>query len=200
MVPENSITTNFKFKTMPIKGQQLLNPSSGDSYEFLQTSQETNGKYVAVKITLNTQGQQVPSHIHTFQDEKFEVLSGSLTIFSQGKKKILNAGESVLLPKHQAHNHYNESNAEVVFVQTVSPALDFEHLLETIVGLSRDGKMPNGKAGLMQELVLLRYIDSKSILADIPLGIQKILLNTLAPIGRMLGYRAIYKEYSGFEK
>lgn len=185
---------------MLIKGQQLLNPNSGDIYEFQETSNETNGKYVSVKITLNTKGQQVPTHIHNFQDEKFEVLSGSLTIISDGKKKKLSAGETILLPKHKAHNHYNETDSEVVFIQTITPALDFEHLLETIVGLSRDGKMPNGKAGLIQELVLLRYIDSKSTLADIPLGIQKILLSTVAPIGRLFGYRAIYKKYSGFDK
>ncbi|HEX6432188.1 MAG TPA: hypothetical protein VF008_31065, partial [Niastella sp.] len=73
-------------------------------------------------------------------------------------------------------------------------------LLETIVGLSTDGKMPNGKAGLIQELVILKYIDSKSFLINIPLGVQKLLMNIVAPIGRLLGYRAVYKKYSEIEK
>jgi hypothetical protein len=48
--------------------------------------------------------------------------------------------------------------------------------------------------------VSIKYLDSKSFLADIPLGVQKVLMNTIAPIGRLFGYRAIYKKYSGIEK
>jgi hypothetical protein len=60
--------------------------------------------------------------------------------------------------------------------------------------------MPNGKAGLIQELVTLKYLDSKSYLANIPQGLQKFLMNVVGPIARMFGYRAIYKKYSGIEK
>jgi hypothetical protein len=48
--------------------------------------------------------------------------------------------------------------------------------------------------------VALKYLDSKSYLADIPIGIQKLLMHIVAPIGRLFGYRAIYKKYSGIEK
>lgn len=53
---------------------------------------------------------------------------------------------------------------------------------------------------MVQELVTLKYLDSKTFLADIPVGIQKILMYTIAPLGRLFGYRAIYKKYSGIEK
>jgi hypothetical protein len=66
-------------------------------------------------------------------------------------------------------------------------------LIENLVGLAADGKSKNGKYGLVQELVALKYLDSKSYLADIPIGVQKVLMNTIAPIGRQFGYRAIYK-------
>jgi hypothetical protein len=59
---------------------------------------------------------------------------------------------------------------------------------------------PNGKAGIVQELVTLRYLDSKSYLASIPVGIQKVLMSIVGPIGRLFGYRAIYKKYSDIEK
>jgi hypothetical protein len=52
----------------------------------------------------------------------------------------------------------------------------------------------------MQELVILKYLESKTFLADIPIGIQKVLKNVVAPIGRLMGYRAIYRKYSGIEK
>ncbi|MFN9802386.1 MAG: hypothetical protein ACK54Y_01060 [Bacteroidota bacterium] len=60
--------------------------------------------------------------------------------------------------------------------------------------------MPNGKAGLVQELVNMKYLDSKSCLASIPVGVQTFLMHLVAPIARRFGYRAIYKKYSGIEK
>lgn len=186
---------------MAKKGQILKNPYSGDTYEYLETAKETNGERVTIKMILKTKGPLVPDHMHTLQDESFEVLSGKLAILSEGKKITLSPGDKIAFPKNTPHNHYNDDDkAEAVFIQTLTPALDFEYLLETIVGLSTDGKMPNGKAGLIQELVILKYIDSKSFLVNIPLGVQKLLMNILAPIGRFLGYRAVYKKYSEIEK
>lgn len=185
---------------MPTKGQILEDPNTGDIFEFLETANDTNGASMSLKLTLKTKGQLVPRHFHVLQDEHFEVLSGKLTIDYEGKIQTLNAGEKMTLPKNKAHNHYNGSDEPVVFIQTVTPALDFEYLLENLIGLSKDGKMRNGKAGLVQDLVTLKYLDSKSFLADIPVGVQKVMMNTIAPIARLFGYRAVYKKYSGIEK
>lgn len=185
---------------MPTKGQILTNPDSGDIYEFLETAKDTNGQRVTIKMTLKSKGKLVPDHYHALQEEQFEVLSGDLTILLDGKTQVLSKGKKLTLPINKPHNHYNTNNEPVVFIQSVTPALDFDYLLENIIGLTIDGKMPNGKAGLMQELVTLKYLDSKSYLASIPQGIQQFLMNVVGPIGRMFGYRAIYKKYSGIEK
>jgi quercetin dioxygenase-like cupin family protein len=185
---------------MPQKGQILVNPISGDSYEFLETANDTNGERISIKMILKTKGKLVPNHFHVLQDETFEVLEGKLTIWFNDKIQILNTGERITLPKGKAHNHYNDSDEPVTLIQTVTPALDFEYLMENLIGLASDGRMKNGKAGLLQELAILKYLDSKSYLADMPVGIQKVLMNTIAPISRVFGYRAIYKKYSGFEK
>ncbi len=185
---------------MPSKGQILSNPDTGDIYEFLETAKDTNGLSVTMKMTLKSKGELVPNHFHALQDEHFEVLSGNLTILLDGKEQILTQGNKITLPKNKPHNHYNNDTEPVVFIQSVSPALDFDYLLENIIGLTIDGKMPNGKAGLVQELVTLKYLDSKSYLASIPLGLQKLLMNIVGPIGRVFGYRAIYRKYSDIEK
>jgi quercetin dioxygenase-like cupin family protein len=185
---------------MPSSGQILCNPETGDTYEFLETAQDTQGQRVVMKMTLISRGEQVPDHFHALQDEHFEVLAGQLTILLDGEKRVLNPGEQITLPKNKPHNHYNASHEPVVYIQSISPALDFDYLLENIIGLSIDGKMPGGKAGLIQELVTLKYLDSKSYLAHIPLGLQKFLMNVIGPVGRLFGYRAIYKKYSGIEK
>lgn len=185
---------------MPTKGQILNNPTNGDTYEFIETAKDTNGQRVTMKAIIKSKGQLVPKHFHVLQDETFEVISGQLTIDFDGQIKKLNAGDKITLPKNIPHNHFNNENEAVAYIHTVSPALDFEYLIENLVGLAADGKSKNGKYGLVQELVSLKYLDSKAFLADIPVGVQKVLMSTIAPIGRLFGYRAIYKKYSGIEK
>ena len=185
---------------MPSKGQTITNPTNGDSYEFLETAKDTNGVRVAMKATIKSKGQIVPKHYHVLQDETFEVISGQMTIFLDGSMRTLSAGEKITLPKNIPHNHFNNDDVPLTYIHTVTPALDFDYLIENLVGLAADGKSKNGKYGLVQELVSIKYLDSKSFLADIPLGVQKVLINTIAPIGRIIGYRAIYKKYSGIEK
>ncbi len=185
---------------MPIKGQKTTNPINGDTYEFIETAKDTNGERVKLKTTIYSKGQLVPKHFHVLQDETFEVISGQLTILLDGQTKTLSAGEKITFPRNIPHNHYNNENTAVTYLHSVTPALDFDYLIENLVGLAADGKSKNGKYGLVQELVTLKYLDSKSYLADIPIGLQKVLMNTIAPIGRLFGYRAIYKKYSGIEK
>ena len=185
---------------MPNKGQIITNPTNGDSFEFIETAEDTKGQRVSVKATIKGQGQNVPKHFHVLQDETFEVISGKLTILLGDQTKTLTDGEKVTIPKTLPHNHYNLENTAVTYIQTVTPALDFDYLIENLIGLAADGKSKNGKYGLVQELVTLKYLDSKSYLADVPVGIQNVLMNIIAPLGRLFGYRAIYKKYSGIEK
>ncbi len=185
---------------MPTKGQIITNAATGDIYEYLETSNDTKGEKVVMKATIKSKGQLVPKHLHVLQDESFEILSGKLTVWFDGKTTLYSAGQKVTLPKNVAHNHYNDSDEPVSYIHSVTPGLDFDYLIENLVGLAGDGKSKNGKYGLVQELVSLKYLDSKSYLADIPLGVQKVLMGIVAPIGRMMGYRAIYKKYSGIEK
>ncbi len=185
---------------MPTKGKIITNPVNGNSFEYIQTAKDTNGKSVVMKAAIKGKGQKVPNHIHAIQDETFEVISGKLTVWTNGEMITLSARERITLPKNKPHNHYNNEDEAVTYIQTVAPALDSDYLVETLLGLAADGKSKNGKYGLLQELVILKYLDSKTFLADIPIGVQKVLMNVLAPVGRLMGYRAIYKKYSGIEK
>jgi quercetin dioxygenase-like cupin family protein len=185
---------------MPTKGQKLINKVTGDSYEFLATAEDTNGEHVSLLTNLVAKGKIVPNHFHVLQDETFEEVSGKLTIWLNGKTFDLGTGDHVHLLKNQPHNHFNCSDDTVTYIHTVSPALDFGYLVENLVGLATDGKSKNGNYGLVQELVTLKYLDSKAYLADIPMGIQKVLMAIIAPLGRLAGYRAVYHKYSGIEK
>jgi quercetin dioxygenase-like cupin family protein len=185
---------------MPTKGQLISIPTTGDTYEFLETAADSKGERVSMKATIRNRGPLVPRHFHVLQDETFEVISGRLTVLVDDQTKTLSAGESITLPKTIPHNHYNDEVEPVTYIHSVTPALDFEYLIENLAGLAADGKGKNGKYGLLQELVSLRYLDSKSYLADVPVGLQNLMMKTIAPIARLFGYRAVYAKYSGMEK
>ncbi len=178
----------------------MINPVTGDRYEFLETAADSGGERVTLLATIHTRGLLVPDHFHVLQDEHFEVKFGELTVKLDGDTRTLQAGQSIELPRGVPHNHYNAQEEPVTYQHSVSPALDFDYFIENLMGLASEGKSKNGNYGFVQQLVTLKYMDSKAFLAGTPVGVQKLLMNTVAPVARLLGYRAVYKRFSGIEK
>lgn len=185
---------------MPYVGQVIQDRINGNRFEFLETAESSGGQRVRIKITQCAKGKTVGDHIHLAQDEHFEVISGSLTYSINKEKNNLLSGEQITLYRNIPHNHYNTGDEPAVYIQTISPALDIDYFLENLVGLINDGKMERGNMPFLQKMVTLKYLESPSLLADIPRGLQKLLAHMLGPVARMLGYRAIYKKYTGIEK
>lgn len=185
---------------MPKSGKIITNPFNGNSYEFIDTAEETYGEYVLIKATIKSKGPLVPNHIHALQNENFKILEGRMTIWLEGGINTLSAGEQTTLPKNHAHNHYNMEDTPLVYLHKISPALDFDYLMENLVGLAADGKTRNNFFGMIQNLVSLKYLDSVTYLAGVPIRLQKWLADLVAPIARYYGYRAVYRKYSNLEK
>lgn len=185
---------------MPTKGQKLENKLTGDAIEFIETSADTNGERVTLKVTLKSKGPSIDDHIHILQEESFKILSGRMTYFLDGEQHYIITGEEVVLPKNKAHNHYNADNEPVQYIQTISPGIDIDLFIENLFGMINDDKVKGGKLPFLQSMVTGKYLESPSRLASIPVGLQNLLINTLGPMARLFGYRAIYKKYTGVEK
>jgi quercetin dioxygenase-like cupin family protein len=189
----------IKKYVMPHKGQKWVDPQTGDIAEMLATSKETKGEKVVFKMIVKPGGFKPPEHIHLKQDESFEILSGKLTYSLNGKKKTANAGEKIILSKGIGHTHYNaEAGEDLVMVQTISPALDCEIFLENLFGLTHDGKIKGGEPKFLQIMAWSNYYQSKTFLATLPLSLQKFIAFASFPLAKLLGYKAVYKKYSGY--
>ncbi|MBL7792724.1 MAG: cupin domain-containing protein [Saprospiraceae bacterium] len=182
---------------MPKIGQLFQNPATGERVEFLETGRETGGKYVRFKATMpKGKGFEV-AHFHPFGDETFEVLSGTLRIKLNGKTQKISKGQSIVLPKNQAHAHWNADEEELVVVQTISPCLDVDQFLENLFGLAMDGKLDKtGRPAFLQVMLWIRLLQNKTYLATIPKWVQDALSVLLFPPARLLGYRAFYEKYT----
>ena len=66
--------------------------------------------------------------------------------------------------------------------------------LENLFGLVGDGKVPKGQPAFLQLMVWGKSFKSKTYIASVPIGLQKVLTNLLAPVGRLIGYKAVYKK------
>lgn len=185
---------------MAYKDQVWNNPVTGDKVEVLETSKENNGERLLYRFTIKPNGFKPALHVHEKQDEIFEIIRGKFTYNLEGKLKVASAGETVVLPKGRPHTHYNgDPHEDLVMLQSITPALDSEWLVDSILGLTKDGEIINGEPKFLQVMVWLRYYKAKTYLAKVPVAVQKYLAFILAPVARLLGYKAAYKEYSGVD-
>ena len=184
---------------MAHKGQIIKDPNTGEWIEFVATAKETNGYYTSFKISQKAGGSKPLMHLHSRQDETFQVLKGELTYIINNEKKKIGEDCVVTLPKGIPHAHFNAGNEDLLMIQTVYPALDFDLVLENFYGLATEGKFPNGEPKFLQLMIWLQQMRSKTYLAKVPVIIQKCVSFILAPFGRMMGYKAVYKKFSGFD-
>src|SRR6266536_6022644 len=107
-------------------GDQIENPVTGEKLVFHETSAENGGKRVVFETIVQPEGFVAAAHVHPYQTECFEIVSGTLGM-RRGKEKLeLHAGEDAIVEPGTAHKFWNAGEDEVRFLCTVTPALQFE--------------------------------------------------------------------------
>jgi quercetin dioxygenase-like cupin family protein len=170
----------------------------GDSMEILETSAMTGGARTRAHLVFKPGGSRVPMHRHLLQDEKYEVLSGTMTYWLNRKEYHAEAGTTVTLPRGVLHQHYSDGSEDVISIQTITPGLDFDYVVENLFGLGSEGRGVNPIDALLQGLVWIRKAKGPFYLA-MPIWAQHVLAFIVTPIAYRLGYRAVYKRFSGEE-
>jgi quercetin dioxygenase-like cupin family protein len=175
-------------------GQTLTNAVTGETLVFRTTSADSNGERVVVETLVEPNGAVAAAHVHPAQDELFEVLGGEVE-FRLGKQTVVaKPGDRVLVPAGTPHRFRNLGKETAHFVCEVTPALEFEQLIETMFSLAADGKV--NRKGLPNPLrlaVIARHHFGDVRLPFPPAWLQRLGLAFGAPLGRLIGYRATYE-------
>ena len=176
------------------KGQTLSNPVTGETLVFRTTSADSNGERVVVETLVEPNGAVAAAHVHPAQDELFEVLGGEVE-FRLGKQTVVaKPGDRVLVPAGMPHRFRNVGEETAHFVCEVTPALDFEQLIETMFSLAADGKVNSkGLPNPLRLAVIARHHFGDVRLPFPPAWLQRLGLAFGAPVGRLLGYRPTYE-------
>ncbi len=178
---------------------QVIEGSGGVLATVTATGAETNGgKFEAEFVYAPEAGNRVGAHLHARQTESFEVLEGRVRYVLDHGEHEAGPGDRIVVPPGAAHvNPWNVGSDDARIRQRVKPALDFDVVVETLLGFAHDGKL--GRGGQVPFLALATMMDgleSKTYRPGVPVPLQAALFKVARLVGWPLGYRARYPRYS----
>jgi quercetin dioxygenase-like cupin family protein len=167
---------------MAYRGQTLENPASGERITFRRTSADTDGELVAIDLELPA-GRRVPGglHVHPLQEERFEVVRGTMR-FRRGREAVIaGPGEVVIVPAGVPHDFANAGDEGALVRVDIRPALQMERLFETAVALAQQGRTMLGGIPKPLDLALfVREFEDEVQGAFPPRWVQRLVLAPLA--------------------
>jgi mannose-6-phosphate isomerase-like protein (cupin superfamily) len=172
----------------------VVNPATGERLIFRQTAADTGGELVELEAIITPDGACAGAHVHPHQEERFEVLEG-LVGFRLGRKKtVAEPGDTVVVPAGTVHRFWNAGDIDARFVCQVTPALQFEALIETMFGLAADGKTTKKGIPNPLRLAVIANAHWDGLRAPyVPSVLQRVGLKMGSAAGRAMGYSAQYE-------
>jgi quercetin dioxygenase-like cupin family protein len=172
--------------------REIANPAVGVRGMILRTGGETNGELFEAEFIVEPGDWTGPDHIHLRQEERVEILSGTLRLRADGGEELLAPGSNRVLPPRTVHNFRNDGPADARFVLRLRPALRIDAYLRDMWRAANEGSKRRWGAPSMLELAVIQreYPEEFFYLSRPPVRVQKAVLGALAVFGRAKGYRA----------
>jgi quercetin dioxygenase-like cupin family protein len=187
---------------MARRGDVVENPISGERITFLETAGETNGELLRFEYVLPPRF-SIPEHVHPRQEERHEILSGTLRGRVAGRKRDYGEGERAIGPPGVPHAWQNPSeDRELRILSELRPALHLEALIEVGFALAGDLKTDrkNALKRVPRMIMLADEAKHEFYLTAVPgpvRGAFSALLGALAYVVGWLGYGRRPPGYGG---
>ena len=107
---------------MPRGRRAVENPVTGERLTFRQTARETGGEYVRFEALIAPGGSLPSAHLHPRQSERFELVSGTLTMKVGSQRVEARPGDVVVVDPGTPHNFWNRTGEPVRMLVEVRPA------------------------------------------------------------------------------
>jgi quercetin dioxygenase-like cupin family protein len=175
------------------QGDTIENPITGERVTFLKTSAETNGELVVIDTAVAPGGFVAAEHLHPYQSERFEILSGEVEFKLAKEVFTARPGDVVIVESGTSHQFRNLGNEEIRFRTEVRPALSFETFLQTMFGLASEGK--TNQKGMPNPFRLAVIMNEHFDLVRLPFPpawVQRMGLALASPLGLLFGYEPTY--------
>jgi quercetin dioxygenase-like cupin family protein len=179
-------------------GDSIENPVTGERIVFRQTARETGGEAVVIETYVRPNGFVAAAHLHPSQEERFQVLRGSVGFKVGGRKLVAGPGRRLTVPAGTPHRFWNAGDETAHFVCEIRPALQFESLIESMFALAADGRTNRkGMPNPLRLAVIARAHFDTVRLPFPPAFVQRFGLELAAPLGKALGYGPVYVPAGG---
>jgi hypothetical protein len=131
------------------------------------------------------------------QDEHFDIVRGEFIFRINGQERCLGAGEKVTIQKGTPPIFRCIGHIYGVAVVETRPAARTGEVIATLFAMAHEGTLtPQGQPKLMQALVIGSEHADDTVFTTPPPSIAIPIAKTLAPLGRLLGYRPTYPHYA----
>jgi mannose-6-phosphate isomerase-like protein (cupin superfamily) len=160
----------------------------GASFTVRASAADTGGERVELEITMPAGAAGPPPHFHPRQEERWEVLEGTLSVQVDGEWRDLAPGESASVPAGHAHTLRNRTEGTVRVRDVHVPALDFQDYMLDLSRLHEQGKITSLRSlkSLIYLSGVLRSHRTTQVTAS---ALQRVAESALAGVGRLLGMR-----------
>jgi quercetin dioxygenase-like cupin family protein len=180
---------------MAYAGQILENQITGERIIFRKTAADTGGELLAIDLVLAPDGHVPGAHVHPSQEERFEVVSGTMK-FRLGRKKIIaRAGDVVVVPAGSVHRFANAGEEPARVRVEVRPALKMEQLFETTLALAREGR--TNRKGMPKPLDLALFVREYEDEVRAPFPPAPVIKAATAPLAWIAKHRGLAERYMG---
>jgi quercetin dioxygenase-like cupin family protein len=174
-------------------GLILDNPVSGERFVFHETAADKGGELLAFELEVPPGGRVPGAHVHPSQEERFEVVRGTMR-FRKGRRGVTaEAGDSIVVPPGTAHRFANAGDVPARIRVEVRPALEMEQLFETVAALAREGRTFSGGMPRPLDLALFMRRFEEEVQAPVTPGLVRVAMSPLAWLGRRRGLDDRYR-------
>jgi quercetin dioxygenase-like cupin family protein len=118
------------------RDRTIRDPLTGQRLTFLDTAADTEGQSLRAEVRLEPGG-FVPRHLHIRQDERLEVVAGSVRFRTRGEDRVLGPGDTSLISRRRFHRVSNAGPGEARFMLDVQPARHIEETMRSMFAVGR---------------------------------------------------------------
>ncbi|MGF1648276.1 MAG: cupin domain-containing protein [Kineosporiaceae bacterium] len=178
-------------------GQVFRNDVTGERAVILTDPLVHPKGLLVAHLTVRRGGRVALEHVHPTLRERFLVLDGTLAVSRNGVTSVLGRGEGSEVPPGARHDWWHTGAGETDVLVEVSPGARFVEMLTSLWGLVQDGRTGGRPLpGLLQMAVTGSEYGDVMVPVSPPPWAQRLVGATLGPVGRLLGKRPSYAEYS----
>jgi quercetin dioxygenase-like cupin family protein len=164
-------------------------PTMGQRVTWLSNAESKGGELLRFHFWMRGGASPPPLHVHPRQEERIEVVSGSVRSLSGAVERVLGPGQSIATPPGEPHTVGPAGADAVEMIVEFRPALGFEAFVERTFALDRAGYLNAKGRGSPLRMASARPHEAEFFVPRVPIGLQRGLLQVLDRLGRSLPER-----------